>query len=68
MALELALSLEGNYELSLRIGDQVSAYTSTNRDPSNPAEKRWILFRPNQLDWLPAHVQEQISIHSDWPC
>ena len=61
MALELALSLEGGYELSLRIGDQVSAYTSTKRNKNNPAEKRWILFRANQLEWLPEHVQERAA-------
>ena len=61
LALELALSLEGGYELSMRIGDQVSAYTSTKRDPSNPAEKRWILFHSNQLDWLPEHIQARAA-------
>ena len=61
MLLELSLSLEGEYEISMRIGDEVSAYTRTQRNKGNAAERRWILFRANQLEWLPDHLREKAA-------
>ena len=58
LALELALAQEGGYTPSLRIGDEMQAYTRTPRG-ADEGEKRWILFRKAQLGWLPDHVRDR---------
>ena len=56
LALEVALALEGGYVPSLRIGDELQAYTRTPRG-DDITERRWILFRRSQLGWLPEHIR-----------